>query len=45
MEGFGNVEAIEEDGGVGLGRVAVLVADGAFELTEAHTVGVHFGFS
>ena len=37
---FGNVEAVEEDGGVGLGGVAVLVADDAFELAEAHAVGV-----
>jgi hypothetical protein len=37
---FGDVEAVEEDGGVGFGGVAVLVADDAFELAEAHTVGV-----
>ena len=45
VEGFGNVEAVEEDGGVGLGGVAVFVADDAFELAEAHAVGVgHLGF-
>ena len=40
VEGFGDVEAVEEDGGVGFGGVAVLVADDAFELAEAHAVGV-----
>jgi hypothetical protein len=37
---FGNVEAVEQDGGVGFGGVAVLVADDAFELAQAHAVGV-----
>ena len=40
VEFLGNVEAIEEDSGVGLGGVAVLVADGAFELAKPHAVGV-----
>ena len=35
-----NVEAVEEDGGVGFGGVAVFVADDAFELAQAHAVGV-----
>ena len=44
VELVGNVEAVEEHGGVGLGGVAVLVADDAFELAEAHAVGVgHLG--
>ena len=30
-----DVEALEQDGGVGLGLVAVLVADDAFEFAEA----------
>ena len=37
---FADVEAVEEDGGVGFGGVAVFVADDAFELAEAHAVGV-----
>ena len=41
---FGNVEAVEQDGGVGFGGVAVFVADDAFELAQAHAVVVgHFG--
>ena len=44
VEGFANVEAVEEDGGVGFGGVAVFVADDAFELAEAHAVFVrHLG--
>ena len=44
VERLGNVEAVEQHGGVALGGVAVLVADGAFELAEAHAVFVgHFG--
>ncbi len=34
VELVGDVEALEEDGGVGLGLVAVFVADDAFELAE-----------
>ena len=37
---FGNVEAIEEHGGVGFGGVAVFVADHAFEFAQPHAVGV-----
>ena len=41
---FGDVEAVEQDGGIALGGVAVFVADDAFELAEAHAVGVgHLG--
>ena len=44
VQGLGDVEAVEQDGGVGLGGVAVLVADDAFELAEAHAVVVgHLG--
>jgi hypothetical protein len=44
VELFGDVEAVEENGGVGFGGVAVLVADDAFELAETHAVGVgHLG--
>ncbi len=40
----GDVEALEEDGGVGFGLVAVLFADDAFELAEADAVLVgHLG--
>jgi len=42
---FGDVETVEENGGVGFSGVAVLVADDAFELAETHAVFVgHFGF-
>ena len=37
---LGNVEAVEEHGGVGFGGVAVFVADDAFEFAETHAVGV-----
>ena len=37
---FGDVETVEENGGVGFGGVAVFVADDAFEFAEAHAVGV-----
>ena len=40
VDGLGDVETVEKDGGVGLGGVAVFVADDAFELAEAHAVGV-----
>ena len=44
VELVGNVEALEEDGGVGLGLVAIFVADDAFELAETGAVGVgHLG--
>ena len=44
VELFADVEAVEQDGGVGLGGVTVLVADDAFEFAEAHAVGIgHFG--
>ncbi len=43
VERLGNVEAVEQHGGIALGRVAVLVADDAFELAQAHAVLVgHF---
>ena len=45
VQRFGDVEAVEEDGGVGFGGVAVFVADDAFEFAEAHAVFVgHLGF-
>ena len=43
VEWLGNIEAVKQHGGVALGGVAVLVADGAFELAQAHAVFVgHF---
>ena len=40
----GDVEALQQDRGVAFGRVAVLLADDAFELAEAHAVGLgHLG--
>ncbi len=42
---FGDVQAIQQHGRIALGRVAVFVADDAFELAEAHAVLVgHLGF-
>ena len=38
VQRLGDVEAVEQDGGVALGRVAVVLADGALELAEAHAV-------
>jgi hypothetical protein len=39
-----DVEPLQQDRGVALGRVAVLLADDALELAEAHAVGVgHVG--
>ena len=39
-----DVEAVKQDGGVGLGGIAVFVADNAFEFAEAHAVLVgHLG--
>ena len=44
MELVGNIEALQQDRRVALGLVAVLFADDAFELAEAHAVGVgHLG--
>ena len=44
VELVGDVEALEKDGGVGFGLVAVFVADDAFELAEADAVFVgHLG--
>jgi hypothetical protein len=40
VQRVGDVEALEEDGGVGLGLVAVLFADDAFEFAETAAVGV-----
>ena len=36
----GNVEALQQDGGVALGGVAVFFADDAFEFAQLHAVGV-----
>ena len=42
---LGDIEAVQQNGGVALGRVAVLVADNAFELAQAHAVFIgHLGF-
>ena len=39
-----NVEALQQDGGVALGLVAVFLADNALELAQAHAVGFgHLG--
>ena len=44
VELVGDVETLQQDGGVGFGFVAVLVADDAFELAEAGAVFVgHLG--
>ena len=44
VEFVGDVEALEEDGGVGFGFIAVFIADDAFELAEAGAVFVgHLG--
>ena len=44
VEFVGDVEALEQDGGVGVGLVAVLFADDALELAEADAVLVgHLG--
>ena len=40
VQRVGDVEALQEDCGVGLGLVAVLFADDAFELAETAAVGV-----
>ena len=40
----GNVQALEQDGGVAFGGVAVFIGDDAFEFAEAHAVFVgHLG--
>lgn len=40
----GNVETLQQDGGIALGGIAVFFTDNAFEFAELHTVGVgHFG--
>ena len=40
----GNIQAVQQHGRVGLGRVAVLVADHAFQFAQPHAVGVgHLG--
>ena len=38
VQRLGDVETLEQNGGVALGGVAVLVADDAFELAEAHAL-------
>ena len=38
VQRVGDVEPLQQHGGVAFGRVAVLVADDAFELAEAHAV-------
>jgi hypothetical protein len=37
---LGDIQAIEEDSGVGFSRVSIFVTNDAFEFTEAHAVGV-----
>ena len=45
VEFFADVEAVEENGGIALGGVAIFIADDAFEFAEAHAVIVgHLGF-
>ena len=45
VEFFGNIEAVEQDGGVALGGVAIFFADDAFKFAELHTIFVgHVGF-
>ena len=44
VQRVGDVEALQQNGGVALGRVAVLLADDALELAETHAVLVgHVG--
>ncbi len=44
VELVGNVEPLQQHGGIALGAVAVLVADDALEFAEAHAVRVgHVG--
>ncbi len=43
VQGVGDVQALEQDGGVAFGRVPVLFAHDALELAEAHAVLVGHG--
>jgi len=46
VERLGDVESVEEDGGIGFGGVAVLVADDALELARRiPSASVSVGFS
>ncbi len=38
VQGFGDVEAVEQYGGIALGGVAAFLADNTFEFAEAHAV-------
>ena len=38
VQRFGNIQAVEQDGGVALRRVAVFFADNAFEFAQPHAV-------
>ena len=40
MQGLGDIQAVEQNRGVGLRGVAALIADDAFEFTQAHAVFV-----
>src|ERR1017187_10355102 len=40
MDFFENIEAVEQDSGVGFGSVSVFVADDAFEFAKTHAVGI-----
>ncbi len=45
VQGIGNVQALQQDGGVAVSRVAVFLAHDTFELAQAHAVGfAHVGF-
>jgi len=39
VQGIGNVQTLQQDGGVAVRRVAVFLAHDAFELAEAHAIG------
>ena len=39
VQSIGNVETLQQDGGVAVGRVTVFFTHDAFELAQAHAVG------
>ena len=44
MKGFGNVQTVEQNGGVALSRVAIILRDHAFEFAKPHAVFIgHVG--
>ena len=45
VQGFGNIQAVEQDRRIALGRVAVVFGDNSFEFAEPHAVLIgHVGF-